>query len=455
MFSHVSVRSRAAFVGAALLCPTAAFANGRYPAANLLAFDPVDRDHIVLAATFGLLESRDGAKTFRWSCESVLGVAGQQDLMIAITSAGATVAAKYDGVVRTSDGCTFESSPQLAGRNVGDLTLFRSAPNIVAAFYVDAKLGGGFDSQVIRSDDGGGSWLPLGPPLPTDFLPLTIDAAPSDASRIYLSGRLSSADNYASAVLRSSDGGQTFERSAIPESAEHHLAYIAAVHPSDPNRIYVRVWGPSGTTIWLSDDAGVNFRKAFTGTDQILGFAISPEGNEIAFGGPGDGIWIAASDGTNPLRRSDVRPTCLAWSDDGLFACADMKVDGFSLGRSRDGAATFDPVLTFSELCGETGCGSDAASTVTCANDWTLVGPAVGATCPADAGASDAMIDGGASTTDAAPDEPAPAAGASGCGCALRPSRRTATATGPLLIAGWAALRARRRGYLMRRIMPK
>src|SRR6266540_1946728 len=133
MFSHVSVRSRAAFVGAALLCPTAAFANGRYPAANLLAFDPVDRDHIVLAATFGLLESRDGAKTFRWSCESVLGVAGQQDLMIAITSAGATVAAKYDGVVRTSDGCTFESSPQLAGRNVGDLTLFRSAPNTVAA----------------------------------------------------------------------------------------------------------------------------------------------------------------------------------------------------------------------------------------------------------------------------------------------------------------------------------
>src|SRR5258705_13811429 len=66
-------------------------ANGRYPAATLIAFDPVDPRHFVLSATFGLVESRDGGKTFRWDCESALGAMGAEDLVVAITASGATV----------------------------------------------------------------------------------------------------------------------------------------------------------------------------------------------------------------------------------------------------------------------------------------------------------------------------------------------------------------------------
>ncbi len=434
---------------AALLCAGPALANGRYPAANMLAFDPIDGNHLVLAATFGLLESHDAGQSFFWRCESALGIAGQQDIMIVVTASGATVAAKYNGVVRTADGCSFEEPSELLDRNVGDLTLFRSAPHSVAGFYVDARAGGGFESQLIRSDDDGHSWTPLGSLLPPDVLPLTIDAAPSDGSRIYLSVRLGSADDYASALLRSADGGQTFERSPIPESAQHHMAYIAAVHPSDANRIYVRVWNPSGTAIWISDDGGTSFRKVFTGADQILGFAVSPDGSQIAFGGPGDGIWIAAADGTNPARRSDVRPNCLAWNRDGLFACADMKVDAFSLGRSRDDAVNFEPVLTFRSLCGQTGCGVDAAPTATCADDWTIVGPTLGAACLADGGASDAGAgddppETGITAADTTPNGAVVDARASGGGCAFRSSRAGTRAMIFVLIAAALARRARR-----------
>jgi hypothetical protein len=375
--------------------------------------------------------------------------------MIAVTANGTTVTTKFDGAVTISDGCTFNQPAELAGKNIGDVALYRSMPHSLAAFSSDSRPGGGFESQIFRSDDDGRTWAPLGSTLPVDFLPLTVDVAPSDASRLYLSGRLDGASDYSSVLLRSHDGGMTFERTQIPESAQHHLAYISAVHPSDPDRMYLRVWSPTGTAIWISDDGGATFRKVFTGTDQLFGFAVSPTGDEITFGGPGDGIWVGSADGTNLARRSDVRPTCLSWSADGLFVCADAKVDGFSLGRSRDRGATFENMLVFSSLCGDTGCSADSGVFGTCAKNWEIVGPAVGSTCGLP-GVGDAGTDAGAAQADGSADAnpnldaeaDAPVAdggpGTSGCGCTVAPSHFGAGALGALLPGGLLVRRRRR-----------
>ena len=156
---------------AVLALGPAARANGRYPAANLVVFDPNDARHLVVSVTFGLLESYDGGKNFAWRCESALGVGGQQDLMVAITASGATVTAKFDGMATSTDGCSFFFPPELMGRNVGDLSLRRSEPHGLLAFYLDSLPQGGFDSQIVRSDDDGRSWAQLGPPLATELLP--------------------------------------------------------------------------------------------------------------------------------------------------------------------------------------------------------------------------------------------------------------------------------------------
>jgi hypothetical protein len=366
-----------------------AAANGRYPAASQIAFDPADPSHLVVSATIGLLESRDRGKTFVWRCEPILGSPGNEDVLVAVTASGTTVAATPKGLMRSNDGCSFDSVPELLGEIARDVSVSAGAPHRVLTIRLGSDAGS-FDSQLLRSDDDGKSWSSIGNPLARDLLPLTIDAAPSDPSRVYVSARLGAANGFSSVLLRSADGGQTFSPSDIPETTDSRTAYIAAVHPLDPDRVYLRVYDTAGTKIWMSSDGGKTFRQLFVGADQLFGFAISPTGDEIAFGGPGDGIWVGASDGTGLTRRSSVSPTCLRWNGDGLYACADPNAVGFLVGRSTDEAATFETLVTFTSLCGHTGCAAETPSGQLCPPDWERVAPIVGASCGVDAGQRDA-----------------------------------------------------------------
>jgi hypothetical protein len=189
---------------------------------------------------------------------------------------------------------------------------------------------------------------------------------------------------------------------------------------------------------------------------------VSPGGDAVAFGGPGDGLWAGPPDGTNFTRRSDIQPTCLGFSADGLFACADQNTAPFSIGFSRDLGATFENVLRFESLCGQTACGPDTDCGKTCPGDWQIVGPAVGATCGVDAGVPDAasvsdarptedtsfdaprpMVD---ARSEAAPPQGSVAVDASGGGCTLRPlPRRGNSVPVELVILLSVAGRCRRR----------
>ncbi len=444
------LKPRATLAGFAVLFAAApAAANGRYPSSSHIVFDPSDSKHFVVSATIGLLETRDGGKSFGWRCETALGKILSQDLMVAVTANGTVVTTKFDGLGATSDGCTFRSIPDFAGKPVSDLTLSRSAPHAPIAFYKEPG-DAGVQGKLMRSTDDGATWSALGPLLPADVSPLTVDVAPSDPSRIYVSATLDSMHDFSGVLLRSDDAGTTFSRADIPSTAGYHLAWISAVNPVNADGVYVRVQDPMGTQIWNTADGGKTFQKIFTGTGQLLGFAISPDGSEIAVGGPSDGIWVGGSDGTNLARRSDVAPTCLAWNADGLYACADWKTAGFSIGRSSDHGATFETVLRFDALCGQTACGASTQVGMSCSTEWLAVAPTVGSTCGIDAGIPDASAPDAAETHDAAseassaidatggvapPPPPPPATDDGGCalasarGVGARPQRET-----------WAAL---------------
>ena len=424
------MKRTALLVAAAILAaPAVALANGRYPAGSQLVIDPTNPDHMVVSATFGLLESRDGGKTFGWMCEAAIGTSGQQDLMLAITGSGATVVAMYNGVTTSSDGCAYRAAPDLANKTMGDLAGSRSTPEQLAAFWVELQAGGTFGSQIVQSSDHGQNWTPVAGALAPELYPLTIDIAPSLPSRLYVSARGDRTKNFGSVLMRSDDGGATFTSADIPETEQHRLTYIAAVHPTDPDRVYLRVFDIPSTVIQMSSDGGRTFQKIMTGTDQLLGFAISPDGTQMAVGGPNDGLWVGSADGTNLARRSDVGATCLTWTKDGLYACADYKTAGFSIGRSIDSGATFEGLFRYDNLCGRAACGGN--TTARCAEEWELIAPAVGATCGADAGAD---VSTGGTPRDAGPTveagnpttggTPPPARDDDSGGCAVVGTRR-------------------------------
>jgi hypothetical protein len=411
--------------------PVTVLANGRYPAASQLIVDPNDPKHLVVSATFGFLDSRDEGKSFSWLCESAIGPAGEEgfDIVLAVTGNGNTVLGLFNGMATTRDGCAFQIAPEVMGQVIGDLSWRRNTPHQVIGYTI-AGITGGYSSQIMQSDDDGVSWSKVGPPLPTSVMPITIDLAPSATNRIYLSVLGDKSKNFGSVLMRSDDAGVTFQSFDIAGTEQHRLAYIAAVHPMQPDRVYLRVLddkdGLPFTTIYMTADGGQTFEKVFTGTDQLFGFAISPDGTQMAFGGPGDGLHVGGADGSNLARRSDIQPTSLTWTPQGLYATADAKLAGFSIGRSLDSGATFQGLFKYQSICGQTACGSRA--TAVCASQWEMVAPQLGVTCGApDAGPPDAATDvnPGGGLTDVPSGPGGPSVGESSGGCVISHTRRS------------------------------
>jgi hypothetical protein len=423
-----------------------ASANGRFPESNQVVFDPSDPGHLLVRTTFGLLESRDGGGTFSWTCEGAFDISGEADPMLAITASGAQVVATFTGVRRSDDGCSYEAPAELAGQLVPDLALDPSDPRRLLAFRTESLGGGRFQSALVRSEDEGRTWVALQPPLPSELLPLSVDFAASDSERLYLSARQGSASNYASVLLRSDDGGRSFESFDIPETDQQRLAFVAGVDPTDADRVFVRVDDPLGTRVLVSSDAGLRFQDLFRASARLPGFAIARDGSEVALGGPSDGLWVSAPDGSGLEQRSSVAPSCLGYGPDGLYACSDATELGTLLLRSHDGGVSFETLVTFDSLCGTTACGVTTDVARACRAEWDNLAPALGTTC--------------GTTPVRNPPTPTPsAARAAGGGCALcsaEMTMRSALVSSALVMALFAARRARvRRNSPLSRTTPR
>jgi hypothetical protein len=405
----------------ALLVEASALANGRFPQSNLVVFAPRDADHLAVRTTFGLLESKDGGETFRFTCESALALGVEEDPMFVLTSEAHLLVATFGGLLRSEDGCTFPLLPDVAGEIVPDLASSPSAPDTAVAFTQFGLGAGRYRSRVLRSDDGGRSFREQ-TALPPELLPLSVDLAARDAERVYLTARGGSESSYASLLLVSSDGGQSFASIPIPDTSEHRLAYIAAVDPGDRDRLYLRIDDPAGTVVLEVTQAGAAFVRRFAATGRLPAFAVSPDGSEIALGGPDDGLWVGAADSGAFERRADLRPTCLGWRERGLFACADLALAGFSFGRSDDGGRSFEPLLAFDAFCGSSDCGADTDVGQLCQRDWESVAPSLGTSCSAAGGKGEGGTVGVDATGGVAPD-PSPREARPARGCSSSGSR--------------------------------
>ena len=426
----------------ALSATLPAHANGRFPRADLIVFDPNDSARFVVRTTFGLLESRDAGNSFSWLCESALELADAEDPMLAVTDNGALVASTLDGVlVGGRDECGFRMVPELLDEIVPDLTLDRSDPRRVLAFRARGLFDNQFESQLMLSEDNGESFAPLGDLLPKELLPLSIELAPSNAQRIYLTARLPREEQYASVLLRSDDGGETFESYPLEGTSDLSLAFIAGVAPGDHERLYVRIADPRGTRLMQSTDGGESFELLHQGSGSLAGFAIAPDGETIAFGGPVDGVWVVPGRG-EPERRTALGVSCLGWNEDGIYACSNSTQD-FAVGRSEDEGRSFERLVAFDELCGNTRCAADTQIGSLCAPAWNAQGSLLGATCNVTPRPAGGAPSGGSSAGGGAGTGVSTQNGGDSGGCAYAPSRQNHWLLLAALVAG-VALRRRR-----------
>lgn len=431
---------------AALSIPTAASANGRYPAAGQIAIAPSDPATILVRATYGILLTKNGGQRWEWVCEAAVGFTGSEDPMVSFTADGTILAGIFEGLSVSHDtGCQWSfAGGGLAQHYVVDLAVDKVDPQkgVLVISNSNGQDDAGqpvFLGQLWATADNGKTWAKSGVDLPQQFLALTVDTAPSDPNRVYASGRLGP-PQYPGALERSNDRGQTWQTLPIPGSDDTHLPYVGAIDPNNPDIVYVRLDGSPSDQLVVTKDGGQTWNKIFDGQGDLFGFALSPDGATVAIGGDKDGIWTAPTSTLSFTKVSSVGAKCLTWSKDGLYACADEFLDGFTAGVSKDEGKTFTPIMHLSALCGPLACGAGTSVGSMCAAQWPATAATISATgCD--------QPDGGSSSSSSSSSSSTSSSGggdSGGCSYAV-PAAGAAWMASAAALLGVASARVRRR----------
>jgi hypothetical protein len=246
---------------------------------------------------------------------------------------------------------------------------------------------------------------------------------------VYLSGTRRIGGVSTGVLLYSTNGGQTFAQTLTPLAPTDRAPFIAAVDPTNPLRVYVRVQtvdslldgglgspsAPAGSRVLVSSDGLQTVQQVWQApSSDLLGFVVSPDGSKVYTGGPKDGLHVASSTTLDfTAQASPVQVECLAFRGTTLLACS-QEVSGFTVGSTTDDGATWTPMLHLSCVQGPLNCGPSSLVASQCDTLWptqqeTLGGPS--ASCTPDAGAGGAD----AGTADAGPTAPAPKGSSGGC----------------------------------------
>jgi len=346
--------------------PGSARANGRFPRTTKLVVRPGHPQEMALGVTYGLLVTKDDGAHWRWVCESAIGFTGTFDPDYELSPTGALFATTISGVTVTRDGCGWSHLPApLDDANVTQIAVGPDGAIYLASSDPD-------DSRIYKSTDDGVSFAPVGAVGMAGDWWTSLEVAPGDPQRIYLTGfRTQGGDPRQRLMFRSDDGGQTWV--GLPTTAlvgtDNSDLQVAAISPIDANRLLMRVTltGPAlQETIYLSENGGAappggpTWTKVIEVTDNIPGVVVRADGTVWA-ATPFRGLKKSTDGGRTFADVPGVtyEGRCLLERSDGaLFLCAnDLPPDERGLTSSTTGAAgTWTPRLRFADIAGPVDC---------------------------------------------------------------------------------------------------
>ena len=363
---------RALALSAALLGPggRAARADGAFPD-EMQVFVPADQpQRIVVSATFGLLVSEDDGQSWRWICETAVSPSlvflyqvgpAPDHLLLGCAQQGLSIS--RDG------GCSWQTAGGgLSGAYVPDAFPDPADPLHLLVVATPLSSGSSVPMGLYESRDGGQSFGGALYADPQLGLLTGVEIAASSPQTYYLTRYRSQAMQ--PSLLRSDDAGatwQTFDLGALGPVPVR----LAAVDPTDAQTAYLRVVNPtSGDALAITSDGGQTVRTAIQLSEPMSAFLRRSDGALLV--GTRDSGGFLSTDGGQTFAPWPGAPhlRALAERAGSLYAAGDNWKDNFAVGVSRDGGASWQPLLRFNGICGPALCPTIQAS---CADGWAVL----------------------------------------------------------------------------------
>jgi uncharacterized membrane protein YgcG len=389
------VRSLAA---AAVLASVASWsrpaaADGGPPIGYGILFEPGNQSRIVVHSEFwGLFDGVLGNPAFRLYCSQMFGGrATVASFFPTVLSRGGRflVAANFGGLNVSDDGCDWRSIDAFHDQPVYALAPIDSDATRLVAITVKNE-GGPVVSRAYTSGDRGDTWTALGGTIQTNVSIVGVAVAPSDPKRIYAVGV--TIDNGPRMLAVSKDGGATFAMLPLGATSDYDPTLIkplsiAGIVPDSPDVVFVRADGSDDQDsmepdeLWVSNDAGQSWKKAYSPAMDLPGFAFTPDGKNLLVAGPAEGIRqapLADAIAGNAVAFTQIysgKVWALAFHGNDLYAGNDdyaMKPP-FMVGVSTDGGRSFQPIMDKCNVSLPT-CGDASTSQLMCQEQWTRLG---------------------------------------------------------------------------------
>jgi hypothetical protein len=380
-------------------------ANGRPAGTSTINFEQGAPQHIAAGMTFGFLRSEDGGTTWKWMCEAAIGYGGTFDPDYAYSPTGAIFATTFNGltVLRPApagDNCTFAAAPP------GDT--FVSADEIGpdgSVFYTAADPA---DGKIYRSTDDGVTFPNSGAPGQNNDWWDSIVIAPSDATRIYLTGyrfkKVCSNNTTMTCALpadcgggsgvtcdsqkvellfRSDNSGATYTpltQTGLTASNQSTIDIVGVDHAAK-DTVYIHINlenGQTGDSIYKSTNGGTSWTKILTTTDPFgLVFLARSNGDLIA-STQTTGSQKSVNGGTTwtPL-VSPPHINCLVENpgDQSVWACTHnydspgIPGDGYGIMKTTD-YTTWTGVLRYQDIKGVVSCPGTTIQAQQCVSSY-------------------------------------------------------------------------------------
>ena len=253
-----------------------------------VALDPSNpRTILAVAAAYGVMRSTDAGRT--WA-EARFGANARRVSAVAISGTTAYAGTNGLGVFGSTDGGRNWRPLGLPGTHVGALAISPADPTVVYAGVWGLIAGG-----LYKSTDGGSSWQRLTDALNIDVSVFALD--PENPTTIYIG------TGGEHSVLKSTDGGTTWlpSDSGLPRSrvkdrnrAGKWLTFnvevtALAIDPAHPETLYA---APSSRGVFRSTDSGKSWHAFNAGlaNHDVRALALDASGQTLYAGTSGGGV---------------------------------------------------------------------------------------------------------------------------------------------------------------------